>query len=79
MTLPAHVSSAIVFPDWSQITSATSIKFVVMFALVGSIESMLSAKAVESLDPIKERTDINKDLLATGVGTALAGSSAASR
>jgi MFS superfamily sulfate permease-like transporter len=44
-----------------------------MFALVGSIESMLSAKAVESLDPIKERTDINRDLLATGVGTALAG------
>jgi MFS superfamily sulfate permease-like transporter len=73
VTLPAHLSNAIVFPDWSDITSTTSIKFIVMFALVGSIESMLSAKAVESLDPIKERTDINRDLLATGVGTALAG------
>jgi MFS superfamily sulfate permease-like transporter len=73
VTLPAHLSSAIVFPDWSDITSGTSIKFIVMFALVGSIESMLSAKAVESLDPVKERTDINNDLLATGVGTALAG------
>jgi MFS superfamily sulfate permease-like transporter len=73
VNLPAHLSNAIVFPDWSDITSGTSIKFIVTFALVGSIESMLSAKAVESLDPIKERTDINRDLLATGVGTALAG------
>ncbi|MBN8608959.1 MAG: SulP family inorganic anion transporter [Deltaproteobacteria bacterium] len=73
VTLPEHLSSAIVFPDWSVVTSGTSIKFIVMFALVGSIESMLSAKAVETLDPEKERTDINRDLLATGVGTTLAG------
>ena len=73
VTLPAHLTNAIVFPDFSEITSGTSIKFVIMFALVGSIESMLSAKAVESLDPLKERTDANRDLLATGVGTALAG------
>lgn len=71
--LPDHLTSVIVFPDWSVVASGTSIKFIVMFALVGSIESMLSAKAVESLDPEKERTDINRDLLATGVGTMLAG------
>jgi MFS superfamily sulfate permease-like transporter len=73
VTLPEHLSSAIVFPDWSVVTSGTSIKFIVMFALVGSIESMLSAKAVETLDPKKERTDINRDLLATGAGTTIAG------
>jgi MFS superfamily sulfate permease-like transporter len=73
VTLPAHLANAIAFPDFSAITSGTSIKFVVMFALVGSIESMLSAKAVETLDPEKTRTDANRDLLATGVGTALAG------
>jgi MFS superfamily sulfate permease-like transporter len=73
ITLPAHLANAITFPDFSAITSGTSIKFVVMFALVGSIESMLSAKAVETLDPERTRTDANRDLLATGVGTALAG------
>lgn len=73
VTLPGAITGAITFPDFSDITSGTSIKFVLMFALVGSIESMLSAKAVESLDPAKERTDVNRDLLATGVGTTIAG------
>lgn len=73
VNLPAHLQSAIQFPDFSEITSGTSIKYVIMFALVGSIESMLSAKAVESLDPAKERTDANRDLLATGVGSLVAG------
>ena len=69
--LPASLMSAITFPDFSMITSLTSIKYVVMFALVGTIESLLSVTAVDALDPERRASDLNKDLLATGIGNTL--------
>ena len=44
-----------------------------MFALIGSLESVLSAKAVDSIAPIKEKTNYDKDLLAVGVSNTLLG------
>jgi len=73
VNLPGSILSAIVFPDFSHVGSATSIKYIVMFALVGSIESLLSAKAVDALDPQKRTSNLDKDLLATGAGNLIAG------
>ncbi|MCB9528700.1 MAG: SulP family inorganic anion transporter [Myxococcales bacterium] len=67
VSLPGSLLNAVAFPDFSQIGSAVSIKYVVMFALVGSIESLLSAKAVDALDPWRRSSDLDRDLLATGV------------
>lgn len=44
------------------------IKFVIMFALVGSLESLLTVKAMDMLDPFKRKSNANKDLIATGIG-----------
>ncbi len=71
--LPGNLLQAITFPDFSAVTSGTSIKYIVMFTLVGSIESLLSAKAVDMLDPQRRHSDLDKDLLATGVGNTIAG------
>jgi MFS superfamily sulfate permease-like transporter len=48
--------------------SGIFIKFVIMFALVGSLESLLTVKAMDMLDPYKRKSDANKDLIATGIG-----------
>ena len=49
------------------------IKYVIMFALVGTLESLLTVKAIDMLDPYKRKSDTNKDLIAIGVGNILAG------
>lgn len=71
--LPGSLLSALAFPDFSQVFSPVSIKYIIMFALVGTIESMLSVIAVDSLDPERRNSDLNKDLLATGLGNTVAG------
>jgi len=48
------------------------IKFVVMFALVGSIESLLTVKGIDIMDPEKETSNSNKDLIAIGIGNTIA-------
>lgn len=52
--------------------TATFIKYVIMFALVGSLESLLTVKAIDMLDPFRRKSDMNKDLIAVGIGNTLA-------
>lgn len=53
--------------------TGTFIKFVIMFALVGSLEALLTVKAIDMLDPFKRRSNTNKDLIAVGIGNIIAG------
>lgn len=70
--LPGSLLDAVAFPDFSKITSPTSIKYIAMFALVGSIESTLSVLAVDTLDPARRASDLNRDLLVVGIGNLIA-------
>lgn len=47
-------------PFWGSVVSLT---------LIASIESLLSIKAVDKLDPDKRRSNVNRDLKALGLGT----------
>ncbi len=58
-------------PDFSNFASLTFFKFVLTFALIGSIESLLTSKAIDNLDPFKRKSNYNKDVIAVGVGNAL--------
>lgn len=49
------------------------VEYVILFSLIGSLESLLTAKAIDSIDPFKRKSDFNKDLIAIGVGNTLSG------
>jgi MFS superfamily sulfate permease-like transporter len=59
------------FPDFSAYSPEhlpNSLIWVMMFFVIGSLESILSAKAVDVLDPWKRKTDMNRDTIAVGLG-----------
>jgi MFS superfamily sulfate permease-like transporter len=59
------------FPDFSQILTGTSIKWIFLFVFVASLESLLTAEAVDKIDPYKRQSNMNKELFGKGVGNAL--------
>ncbi len=71
--MPTRVWQALAFPNFGKIFSLTTWKYVLMLALVGSVESIASAKAVDILDPERRKSDLNKDLFALGIGNMICG------
>ena len=48
-------------------------KYVIMFVFINSLESLLTVKAIDTLDPWKRTSNANKDLIAVGAGNGLSG------
>lgn len=71
VNLPTNFLAGITFPDFSKILTGISVQYIMMFALIGSLESLLTVKAVDSIDPFKRKANLNKDLLAVGFGNLL--------
>lgn len=73
VAVPENFLSGFYFPDFSKIATAEFWTSVLTIWLVGSLESLLSASAVDKLDPYKRSSNLNRDLTAVGVGNLIAG------
>jgi MFS superfamily sulfate permease-like transporter len=73
VSIPENFLAGFAFPDFSLIRSPEFWVQVVTICLVGSLESLLSAAAVDKLDTFKRSSDLNRDLAAVGVGNTVSG------
>ncbi|MGE3611293.1 MAG: SulP family inorganic anion transporter [Bacteriovoracaceae bacterium] len=67
LNVPADVTSWIIFPDFSVMSTYEGWKAAVTLALVATLETTLSAAAVDKLDPQRRKSDLDKDLLSKGI------------
>jgi MFS superfamily sulfate permease-like transporter len=78
-----HTNSLVVIGDfWKNVKFNASFaaigtgvfwKYVLMFLFVNSLESLLTVKAIDGLDPYKRKSDYNKDLSALALGNGVSG------
>ena len=59
--------------NFSAIGTGVFWKYVLMFLFINSLESLLTVKAIDGLDPFKRQSNYNKDLSALGAGNMLSG------
>lgn len=71
--IPDNILSNLAFPDFGKVYSQEFILAVFAITLIASIESLLSIKAIDKLDPQNRRSNVNKDLKALGVATTVSG------
>ena len=72
VSVPLNLTHAFAFPDFSGLATETGIKYVILYSLIGSLESILSSKAVDEIDPWHRKTDLDRDLLAVGTANTIA-------
>ncbi|WBX78244.1 SulP family inorganic anion transporter [Tenacibaculum ovolyticum] len=71
INLPNDVLSNFAFPDFRKAYTFEFINAVIAITLIASIESLLSIKAVDKLDTLKRRSNVNKDIRALGLATVI--------
>ena len=73
ISLPENLLGGVPTPNFSKLNQPAFWGVVVSVTLISSIESLLSIKAVDKLDPQKRRSNTNKDMKALGLATIVSG------
>lgn len=73
INIPNHLFSNLPHPNFDKLLDINFIGIVFSITLITVIESLLSIKAVDKLDPKKRRSNVNKDLRALGLASIVSG------
>lgn len=74
VAIPENPFASINFPDFTALFKNTAIwKNAVVICFVASLESLLSAEAIDKLDPYNRITPQNRELVAQGTGNLMSG------
>ena len=73
INLPDKIFGEFPQPNFAKLFSYEFLSAVIAITLIASIESLLSIKAVDKLDPEKRRSNINKDIRSLGIATVISG------
>ncbi len=70
---PSEFFSFFTFPDFSGFMNSKVIVTGIMIAIIASLETLLSIEAVDNIDPERNVTNTNRELMAQGIGNSVAG------
>lgn len=73
ISLPGGLMGAIQYPDFSLIGELKFWGAVMSIAIIGSIETLASGRALDKLDPYQRKTNLNNDLLGVGAASMVSG------
>ena len=68
VTLPANFLDGIVLPRFDYLFTSFGFQMMLTYSLVASLESLLTAAAIDKLDPFKRHSNCNRELFAKGSG-----------
>ncbi len=73
INIPKNFLDTVTFPDFSKLFTAASLKYILLFVLIGSVESLLSAKALDKIDKDLRPSEMSRDITAVGIGNIISG------
>jgi MFS superfamily sulfate permease-like transporter len=66
VSIPLELKAFLIFPEFDVITSTASLMAIFSIFFVASLESILSAAAVDKLDPLQRESNFNRELWSKG-------------
>lgn len=73
VNIPSDIRSGFAFPNFSQLNTLQFWEFVIMLSFACAIESLISTKAIDKIDPQKRISNQNRDLFSIGLGNVISG------
>ncbi len=71
--IPDNLMDSIMHPDFGMIGTIPFWLTVLSITTISSVETLASARAVDTLDPYQRTTNLNKDLIGVGLSTMVSG------